>query len=239
MLTGLWSVEKEDDMSQNQITPQMLEDGFRQLDQLAVSEYGRNLPELAESLKEKRGPEDVFELLYFGRLLGIVIKQPFSEVRLLETKKHWELLPERLKEPRGQATWQFQLIVQLQQESLDYPSESYLTLEEMIEEVKHETGFFWHVLRSLRKYICGDPEFSQQMKETIDDLRRSGTGATLPSASIAATLATLLATQVPWLGITSAPLITGVVLVFWRIGCDAFCSWSDEIIKSRLWSKDS
>lgn len=87
-----------------QITPQMIEDGFNKLDQLAVSEYGRSLSEVVESLREEYGPER----LYFGRLLGIMIKEPFSEVHptpeLSGTQRRWELLLERLKEPHAQAT---------------------------------------------------------------------------------------------------------------------------------------
>ena len=112
----------------------------------------------------------------------------------------------------------------------------------MVEEVKRETGFFWHLLRSLRNYICCDrcdPQFSRQLQTTIGDLRRSGTSATLPSASAAATLATLLATHVPWLRIASPPVVTGVVLLLWQIGYEAFCSWSGEIIESRVWYRDS
>lgn len=109
----------------------------------------------------------------------------------------------------------------------------------MVQEVKQETGFFWHLLRSVRKYVCEDPTFSQELKEEIDELRRSGTAATLPSASIAATLAATLVAHVPWLGIASAPLIAGIVVLLWRIGCDAFCSWSAEIIESRVWYRDS
>jgi hypothetical protein len=204
-----------------------------------LAEYGRALPDVTASLDEEHGPSR----LYYGRLLGIMIKEPFSEVRsdpeLRDAKRRWELVPERLKEKTAQATWQFQLISRLQTESLGYAVESYPDVDTMVQEVKRETGFFWHLLRSLRKYTCGDPEFSKELKKKVDELRRSGTAATLPSASIAATLASFLVAHVPWLGIASAPIIAGVVLLLWQIGVDAFCSWSEQIIESRVWYRDS
>lgn len=222
-----------------EITSAMMKDGFRQLDQLALSEYGRPLPDVVASLNEEHGPSR----LYFGRLLGIMIKEPFSQVRadpeLLEAKRRWELIPERLKDETAQLTWQFQLISQLQAESLEYAVQSYSDVEAMAQEVKQETGFFWHLLRSLRKYTCGDVKFSRELNKKLDELRRTGAPATLPSVSIAATLAAFLAAHVPWLGIASAPVIAGVVVLLWQIGADAFCSWSEEIIDAGVWYRDS
>jgi hypothetical protein len=69
-------------------------------------------------------------------------------------------------------------------------------------------------------------------------LRSAGTAVTLPTAPVAATLGAALAFHVPWLGIAGAPVITGVVIILWMIGSDAFCSWSEEIIQSRIWFRD-
>ncbi len=232
-------LEQEEHDMITQITPQMMEDGLKKLGQLTISEYGQNLSEIVESLKEEHGPER----LYFGRLLGIMIKEPFSEVRptpeLLGTKRHWELLPKRLDEPDARATWQFQLIEKLQKESLNYSVQTYSTLDAMVQDVKHETGFFWHLLRAIRKYICEDPEFSRKLDNKMDELRASGKDINVPSGATAATIAAFLVEEVTWLGIASTPLITGIVLLLWYIGCDAFCSWSAEIITSEVWYRDS
>jgi hypothetical protein len=109
----------------------------------------------------------------------------------------------------------------------------------MAEQVAHETGFFWHLLRSIRKYVCSDPKFASALQDKVDEAKKSGTPVSLPSASVAATLSAALASSIPWLGLASAPVIAGVVLLIWQIGLDAFCSWSDQIVRSHIWSTDS
>jgi hypothetical protein len=217
----------------DEITSKMMEEGVNQLNQLAESEYGLNLSSVVKY-------PDRF---YFGRLLGIMIKEPFSEVQPYPefpgTKRRWEIVTERLDEPSARETWQFRLIEQLQKESVEYGEENYPSIDAMVERVKSESGLFWHLVRSIRKYICNDPKFARELSQKMDGLRQAGVAATLPSASIAASLATTVAVQIPWLGIASAPVITGVVILLWNIGSDAFCSWSAEIIKSRRWYRDS
>ena len=135
------------------VTEQTITEGYDALGQLARAEYDRGLPEVLQSLSDEHGPSR----LYFGRLLGIIVKEPFSQLQtvpeLAGAKRRWELVPQRLQEERAQTTWQFQLLAQLQTESLEYSEETYRSVQEMAEEVKRETGFFWHLLRSLRKYI--------------------------------------------------------------------------------------
>jgi hypothetical protein len=105
----------------------------------------------------------------------------------------------------------------------------------MVEEVKRETGFFWHLVRSTRKYVCDDPKVARQLQEKMDELHhRSETAKTLPSASNAATLGALLAGHVPCLRVADAALVAGTVVLFWEMGCDRFCSWSSQVIQSRL-----
>jgi len=221
-----------------QLTIDTFKSSIENLDELAVAEYGQSITEVANSLSEEHGPSR----MYYGRLLGILLKEPFSEIQpaeLAQAKRRWELIPERLNDKNAQRTWQYEIINQLQKESTEYTVESYSSLSAMVQEVKHETGFFWHLLRSFRKYVCNDPKFAGELEKKINEARKTGTAVSLPSASIAATLATMLATQIPWLGIASAPLIAGTVILFWQIGADAFCSWSEEIISYRVWYRDS
>jgi hypothetical protein len=56
----------------DEITSQMVEEGLDQVNQLAQSEYGLILSFVV----------DAPDRLSFGRLLGIMIKEPFSEVQL-------------------------------------------------------------------------------------------------------------------------------------------------------------
>lgn len=222
------------------VTLETLEQGTHQLEALASEEYGQDLTSLLASVDDEFGTGR----MYFGRLLGIILKEPFSQARstpeLAGARRRWDLISDRFKDPGAQSSWQYQVIHALQQESLDYKEERYSKLEQMVEEVKRETGFFWHVLRSIRKHVCADPQFAAQLRQAIDQAKAEGSPASLPTASMAAaTVATLLVTHVPWLAIAGAGLITGIIILIWRIGLDAFCSWSAQVVSSRVWYRDS
>jgi hypothetical protein len=205
-----------------------LRQGFAALDELAQAEYHRSLGEiLAEPIGE------MYPVMQIGRLVGVVVKQPFSTPVELDppsdiTGAHraWELLGgSDFHEPARTETWQFRLLQELAADGDAY---------DLAVQAHHERGFFAHLAGSTAHYICGDPAVRDEVERAVNEARNAGVNVSLTSPNVimgsaGMSVGVLLVQSVPFLGFVGAPVIAGLILILYRIGVDAFCGWSRDL----------
>jgi endonuclease G, mitochondrial len=211
------------------MTTDELKQGLQQLDQLSKADYHEPLSDVIAA----KNPEEVFKRV--GRLVGVVIKEPFAEPKDLpapsrETRSYraWDLQPERLADSTAKSTWQYRTLEVLRTES---PAAGHLaSVQELAIDAHHERGFFGHLARSVQKYICDDPKLRKQIDKNLAAAKAAGFSAKhlrpetfVTSGGLA--LGTLLVAHIPFLGVVGAPVIAGIVLVLYSIGTNAFCSY--------------
>jgi hypothetical protein len=204
-----------------------LNSGFAILNQLAKSEYHRSIQDLMAD-----SPSAFDKSAQIGRLIGVVLKEPFANpVRLEQPSSFtgaynaWELDEGKFAEASRSAPWQYGVLEQLAE------TEGFHDAHNLAVEAHHERGFFGFLARSVAKYICGDPRIRRDIKKAADDARKSGINLTVTSPEVVVgsaglSLGVLLVQNVPILGIVGAPVIAGFVLILYRIGVDAFCDWT-------------
>jgi len=203
--------------------------GFNDLDQLARVDYRKSLPAL---FSDQPKEEAVRQL---ERLIGVSLKAPFAEPELQskpsghsQAYRGWNLDDQKFSSPEARSTWQYQTLEAIWREPEN--AQQFSTLIELARYAHHERGFFGYLARSLQKYICGDPEIRKVIKESVKQGEAAGFNAKLlsPEQLVQAgglTLGSYLVGHVTILGLVGAPVIAGVVLLFYTLGVDAFCSW--------------
>ena len=92
----------------------------------------------------------------------------------------------------------------------------------------YEAGIFRFMARSLGRLICGSPETSARIDESVREIRRATPVDASPRQMLAAAganlLATYLAEVVPWLG-SAPPIVAGITLIIIARGTSGFCNW--------------
>lgn len=217
-----------------------MEKGQAVLNDLAEQEYGQDLDSV---LTETTRTQDE-RLVRVGRLLGVVLKEPFavpgSPPMKSETgaRRAWQVpnddytVFDTVLDVTGKHPWQYNVLEVLR---IEYPEQRGwlpLTVGQLASDLQHERGFFACLAASTRKYICGD----QVLKQKIDaDLKasqpRGGVGQ-FTIVALSTGIADMLVHHVPALaagGTSAMPIVSGLVLVIFvkskGIGIDAFCSW--------------
>jgi hypothetical protein len=205
--------------------------GFRELNLLAGKEYHQSLADIfAEPDKDK-----VVERL--GRLVGVLIKEPFADYQDLSSPSHrtaayrsWHLKNATAFDAVAATNpWQYQLFDRVRIELA--PS---ITTYQLAQEAQYESGFFGLYARTLRKYICGDKAIRKKVDEAFKAYAKMGGSlkAPTPEGLVGAgglTLGVYLVQAVPALGMAGAPVIAAVVLIIYVLGVDAFCRWSENV----------
>jgi hypothetical protein len=98
-------------------------------------------------------------------------------------------------------------------------------------EAHYERGFFGFLSRSVHRYICNDPKLRKEIDKHVRAGKTVGFNVKVltPEQLVqggGVALASFLIVHAPILGMVGAPVIAGFVLLFFRIGADAFCDWS-------------
>jgi len=148
-----------------------LVNGYAQLNALSQGDYGRGVAEVFDDLEAS--PND--KLLRLGRLMGVALKQPYSEPFQMDPSlsrtgamRGWNLLDDNIDAPQAMPTWQFQAMEGLSQE---FGFGSQTTFAQI---AKYETGFLKYMGNSFRKYLCGDPEMAKNIEKAVENLENVG-----------------------------------------------------------------
>src|SRR6266487_1575900 len=211
---------------QNVIEIEQIQEGLAVLNSLAQEEYQEDLDSiLADTARTQEE-----RLLRVGRLLGVVLKEPFaSSVPIVDPAtsvtgayRGWALDEGAFDIPENRTTWQYEVLEALRKEEV-WPS----TVYDLALTLQYERGFFACLATSTRKYICGDPALRQKIDAEVKASLPGGGAVQLLTRGAASTMVTTTLVQlVPWLAVAGAPLIAGLVLLIMSIGLDAFCDWS-------------
>jgi hypothetical protein len=202
-----------------------LKEGYEQLNDLAQSEYGQTLEQLVSA---PHGPID--PSLQIGRLIGVLLKEPFAESRPLPSPskltgayRAWELRDKQHFQ-QSSNSWQYRVLTAIAAEN---QSDAY----SIAVDAEHERNFFYYLARSTAKYICGDPTIKKEIAKNVSEMKSKGMNVVVTPPDVAVVTAGLslggyLIQHVPILGMAGAPVIAGFVLLLYRIGVDAFCDWA-------------
>lgn len=214
-----------------------LKRGFLELDQLSQAEYRETLAQVVrDPVQERRS-------IRLGRLVGVLLKQPFAEPKILAhpsirtgAYRAWHLVDANKFDTHSRNTWQLQVLEQMQRElSLEERHLEGYSLYQFAVDAQHERGFFAFFALTLRKYICGDKKMRKKVEEALNALAKAGgpkVPAITPEAIVGAgglTLGVYLVQSIPILGMVGAPVIAAVVVILYSLGVDAFCNWSAKL----------
>jgi hypothetical protein len=209
-----------------------LKEGFAELDLLAKAEYKESLVELLEDPDAERSAERV------GRLVGVLIKQPFAKSEDLAVPsartaayRAWNLVDQSDFDKQFRTSiWQCRTLQIMQQETGFQRSSPYAFATYL----HYESGFFGGFAQTLRKYICGDKKIRNKVKQALKAVPGIGTaiaGAT-PETAVGAgglSLGAYLIHAIPVLGIAAPPVTAAVVVILYTLGVEAFCNWSTSL----------
>jgi hypothetical protein len=212
-----------------------MSEAMRELDYLALLEYRQPIAQLA------READPNTRLLRVGRLIGVMLKEPFSQPMELTMPssvtaayRGWEFDEKAIRSVSKRRTWQYKAIAELKNEYLGQTA----TVLDFVNDARYERGFFKYFAQSLHKYVCGDPKIRKKIESALKAGRKAGTPLPQlsPETIIAAggsALGVMLVQQVPLLGIVGAPVIAAVVVIFYSVGIDAFCQWVQDSYETK------
>lgn len=211
-----------------------LKRGLDELERLAQADYSETISTVVNSADN---PD--IKLPRIGRLIGISMKEPFSQSRARtrqtrdsRSRRAWTLRPETLLNDKAvRTTWQYESLRAMANEAKLAPSV-------MAERLRRERNFFGSIFISVHKYVCGNAKIRGKVIKNVEAARKSGMNIRIqdPEVIVGAggvALGSYLVTVVPILGFVGAPVIAGLVLVLYTIGLDAFCDWASASEKPK------
>jgi len=216
-----------------------LEKSLQGLNDLADKEYHASLAEVAT----RPGDSDEYRMLRVGRLLGVILKQPFAKStdldppsRYTSVYRAWDLMSEAaFEDPQAQNTWQYQALEALRSDpgviqSLGWQPESVYSLAKTAQQ---ERGFFWYLAMSCRRYLCKDHKLRSQIDREVQTAKKAGIDLKnvtpeMVEASGGLAIGAALVQSIPALGMMGAPVIAGLVFIIYSVGIDAFCRWASD-----------
>lgn len=225
-----------------------LTNGFRQLNTLAQEEYHEPLTKVA------LGPEDDEKrLLRLGRLIGVVLKEPFamgldlaSPSQYSGAYRAWELKPEaKFQDASVRDSWQYQALESLRTDPDVISTLGWqpVNVYDLAQTAHNERGFFSFLAVSCRKYLCKDKKLRAEIDGEIKAAKSRGLNLknVTPETVVASgglVIGTWLIQAIPVLGIMGAPVIAGIIFIIYTIGVDAFCSWASDRALREMISPD-
>src|SRR4051812_38159243 len=158
-----------------------LRQGFVALNNLAQEEYHQDLNQLLMGSAPGVDPS-----LQIGRLVGVVLKEPFAKPIDLDRPSQfsgayraWELVGEGVFHERAaMRSWQYQVLQRLADEK-GYPDAYRLAVE-----AHHERGFFGYLARSAANYICGDAKIRNEIKRAVNEVKKAGLNISVTSPDV-------------------------------------------------------
>lgn len=223
-------------MAKKHLSEADLRRGLADLERLSNEEYHQSLQEVAASVDPN------ITVARIGRLIGVSMRQPLAEPqtlsqpsRVTRAYRQWHLNSPSDVEQQSD-TWQYQALDYLRNDPIimtergGYP---FASVYAIASDAHHERGFFGYLARSVRAYICGDPEIRKKVEKNIKAARKGGKTISLTTPEVivgsgGVALASYLVTVVPVLGFVGVPVIAGIVVHLYTLGIDAFCKWSDD-----------
>ncbi len=213
--------------------------GLAELNELSKLEYREPLDEVLSE------PDVEYSAQRVGRLIGVVLKEPFSEVHTLEEPsfkskafRRWELVDEHRFDSVLTSTWQHPVLETMRldlatSERSNAPYFATLSTYDFAREAHHELGFFGAFAESVRKYICGDKEIRKKVADALSSAGRGGSKLPpiTPEGIVRAgglALGAYLVTVIPILGLAGAPVVAAIVVILYTLGVNAFCKWSQR-----------
>jgi hypothetical protein len=216
-----------------------LEKALQQLDTLAQDEYHESLQKVITA----PGDSDERRLLRIGRLLGVILKEPFavSETRntpssITRAYRSWSLEPrETFEATEAQSCWQYRALEALRSDPnvIQSIGGELPSVYELARMAQGERGFWWYLATSCRKYLCRDAELRSQIERELQTAKRTGVDLkyVTPETIVASgglAIGAALVQSIPALGMMGAPVIAGIIFVIYNIGIDAFCKWVSD-----------
>jgi hypothetical protein len=209
---------------------------LRALDSLAQAEYKTSLTEIAT----QPGDNSEHRLLRMGRLLGVILKEPFATCNdrkkpssFTGAYRAWQLRSEAFDELQTQKSWQYKVLEDLGTdpdviESLGGSAGDPRILADF---AQHERGFFWFLAMACRRYLCEDTELRKDIEREFETARQSGIDLVnvTPEEIVAFggfKVGTMLIQAIPVLKHMEAPVIAGLVFILYSVGMDTFCRWA-------------
>jgi hypothetical protein len=211
------------------LTEADLKQGFASLEALSLVDYRASLSTLWAMPDEKMAAHKI------GRLVGVVLKEPFSQPLLQPipsqysgSYRNWNLDENAFSIAEKHNCWQYATLEKLKEENGMYDVKMFAL------HAYNERGFFKYLLKSVAKYLCGDQKLRKEIESQIRKLKKDGLN--VPNitpewvvASGGILLGNYLIQTVPLLGTVGVPVIAGLVLIIYRIGLDGFCEWSNSL----------
>lgn len=211
-----------------------LSEALQELDRLSHEEYRKSLAEVAMSGDHKE------RLDRLGRLVGVVLKEPFATMFYSDTPSHhtgayrgWELNQEAFRNETALSSWQYRMLAKLRQnehiiETLGYQE---ATIQDFATMAQYERGWFRFLVVACREYLC-NPQLRQEINGHIQAAREAGFDVSAPSMLVgsgaAGAIGTILVQNVPILRLASVPLILLMTIIISNTGLDEFCRWAHE-----------
>jgi hypothetical protein len=108
-----------------------------------------------------------------------------------------------------------------------------MSVYQLAEDAQDETGFFGYFARTLRKYICDDPEIRKKVESVIGQAKGDkNIPAITPELVVGSgglALGAYMVQTIPILGLVGVPVIAAVVVILYTLGVNAFCEWSANL----------
>jgi hypothetical protein len=215
-------------------------DALKSLDELSEKEYQAGMSFITAAAAQ--APNETLGRL--GRLVGVLMKEPFAEPvdrqcpsQYTGALRSWELRPrEQLALSVIEQSWQYRTLEALRTDpeivrALGWaPSDVY----DVIQDAHYERGFFGYLSISIRKYICGDKQFRDEINDQVDAAKKSGLNVRRLTpenvvASGGVALGALLVQHVPIMAYVGVPAVAAIVVIIYSIGIDAFCRWAADV----------
>src|SRR5205823_3904001 len=125
---------------------------------------------------ESPDPSNDIPSMQIGRLMGVVLKEPFAvPKKLTHPSSHsgafrtWDLVDEMTFNKSSKLDlWQYDVLKHIAKEN------DQLVVYNLAMDAHHERGFFGYLARSTANYICGDPKIRNKIKKAVDAAKQSG-----------------------------------------------------------------
>ena len=230
---------------------QKLEAALYELNDLALKEYHEPLARVAD----RPGDDEATRILRLGRLIGVEMKKPFASAKERDSPspfsgayRAWDLKPESaFDDPKNQNTWQYQTLEALHSDTaviaaFGQESSVYVLAGSAV----GERGFFGYLVVATRDYLCKKGDLRAEVEREVEAARKNGLDLknVTPEGIVLAGglgLGATLVQAIPILGFVGPPAIAGLVFIIYKIGLNAFCSWSAgrEFCRPRYMSSET
>jgi hypothetical protein len=209
---------------------------------LCKSEYEIELAQLISAL------DDPDARAAYGRILGIILKEPFSSRVPRDTPSastgatyNWLWDAARVRDESTHGTWQYRALRALVSERKNILNPSEDDVGEFIAyEGTLESRIFMFLMQSAHKNLCEHRARRRSIQTIVGEQTYTPAPARRDLPAATATVVSAIVASFGHYGVVLGPLAGGLALMIARIGLDAFCLWaSEEVEKVRQIEKNA